>query len=66
MKIIVTQLIRDRDTEDMVFIEKTREIHREDVACLYKDKYGVYIYLKNGSRVKVKHPLSEIQGLLLL
>ncbi len=66
MKLHVTQLIRDRDSEDNDFIEKNREIYKSDVSCLYKDQYGVYIYLKNGVCVRIKHSLEEVQGLLEL
>ena len=61
MKIHVTQLVRDRDSEEIVFIEKPRDIYVDDISCLYKDRYGNYIYLKNSKCVRITHDISEIE-----
>ena len=51
--------LRKKKGEDEV-TEGREEIHEKDVACLYKDRNGVFILKKNGILTKVKHTLEEL------
>jgi len=38
------------------------EIERSDVQSLYEDKFGTYLVLLNGRRIKTGHTLKELEG----
>lgn len=63
MKVHVTTLRRfgDSDFEE----EKYESFYRDEIACLYRDRKGVFLLRKNGILVKVKHSLKEMEGYFL-
>lgn len=52
--------LRKRKDEDEV-TEGHAEVFKDDVACLYKDRNGVFIVKKSGIMMKVKHSLKELK-----
>jgi hypothetical protein len=57
-------LRKDKDTDEIIRYELN--IKRRDIACLYKDRYGVYVYTHFGRLYKVEHSLSSLEKLLCL
>ena len=57
-KVHVITLRKRRDEDEVT--ERRSEIYRKDVACLYKDRNGVFIVNKSGLMIKVKHSLKEL------
>ena len=57
-KVHVITLRKRRDEDEVT--ESRSEIYRKDVACLYKDRNGVFIVNKSGFMIKVKHSLKEL------
>lgn len=55
---------KDKETEELVKYELN--IYKQDVSCLYKDRYGVYICTLSGRMYKVDHSLSELKEELCL
>lgn len=53
---------KDRDTQEESYFEL--KINKENIACLYKDRYGVAITTCQGKFYRVKHSLQELRGLL--
>ena len=63
MKIHVITLRRKKtESGDFEEVEKYAPINKRDVACLYKDRKGVFILRRDGILVKVKHSLEEMEG----
>ena len=58
-KVHVITLRKRRDEDEVT--EGRSEIYRKDVACLYKDRNGVFIVNKSGFMIKVKHTLEELK-----
>ena len=50
---------KDEATQEIVKYELN--LNREDIQCLYKDKYGVYICTKQGRTYKVDVELGVLQ-----
>lgn len=60
--IYVTALRKRKDEiEEIEYIQK---LHKDEIACLYQSRYGVFILKKNGILTKVKHSLQEIENTL--
>lgn len=55
---------KDKQTEELVKYELN--IYKQDISCLYKDRYGVYICTLGGRMYKVDHSLSELKEELCL
>ena len=62
---VITLKSKKLDSGEYEVTEKYSSIYRNEVACLYKDRNGVYILLKKGILVKVKHSLSEMESYFL-
>ena len=52
-------LSKDRETDEIIRYEL--RIHIQDVACLYKDMFGVYICTKQSKMMKVDHTLKYLR-----
>jgi len=65
MKIHLTGLFRDKESEEYKEIEKRTEFSTDDLACIYKDGRGVYLLKKNGILMKVKHSLEDMEAYFL-
>ncbi len=57
-------LSKDKETDEITKYEL--RLHEQDIACLYKDRYGVYICTVGGKMMKVDHSLKELQEELQL
>jgi len=44
---------KDKDTEEIIKYEL--KLRKEDVSCIYKDRYGVYLCTFQGRMYKVDH-----------
>lgn len=56
----LTGLRKDKETEEI--IEYELKLYKNEVACIYKDRYGVYVSTYGGKLYKVKHTLEEVQA----
>ena len=54
----------DKETDEVVRYEL--RVRDEDVSCLYKDRYGVYICTKQGKMMKVDHTVAYLREELCL
>jgi len=61
-KVHVTTLKRDLEGNET---EISRNFFRDDVTCIYKDRKGVFLSIKTGYLVKVKHTLVEMESYFL-
>lgn len=52
-------LRKDKETGDIVAYEL--KLRRDDISCLYKDQYGVYICTYQGRIYKVDHELKLLE-----
>ena len=52
-------LRKDKDTGEIIKYEL--KLYRQDVSCLYKDRYGVYICTKDSRMYKVEHTMEELR-----
>ena len=57
-KVHVTEIRKKRDEEPT---ERRSEVYVDDVACLYRDRNGVFILKKGGILMKVNHTLEELK-----
>ena len=62
MKIRLEGIRRDRDTEEEVSYEL--HINTDDIACIYKDRYGVAITTHGGKFYRVNHTEKELQEVI--
>ena len=51
---------RDKENENQE-VKYELNIRLNDINCIYKDIYGVYIYTKFGRLYKVDHKLEELE-----
>jgi len=58
MKIRLLRIVRDKVTKEEIQVPS--EVDTEEVQCVYKDRNGVSLSLKNGYTVKVAHTLEEM------
>lgn len=56
----LTGLRRDQETDSI--IEYELKLYNHEVACLYQDRYGVYVSTYGGRLYKVKHTLEELEA----
>lgn len=61
---IFTGLRKDKETDEI--IEYELNVYEQDVAALYKDRYGAYICTLQGKMYKVKYSLNELREKLCL
>ena len=52
-------LRKDKDTEEIIQYEL--RLYAQDVSCLYKDRYGVYICTRQGRMYKVDHDVAYLR-----
>lgn len=53
-------LRKDKETEEIIRYELN--IYEEDISCLYKDRYGVYVCTKQGRVYKVESSIDDLQN----
>ena len=58
MKVRLLKVIRNKETKEETSVET--EIDSDEVQCVYRDRNGVLISLKNGYLVKVDHSYQEM------
>lgn len=54
---------KDKDTEEIIKYEL--RLKRENVNCLYRDRYGVYVCTHQGVMYKVDYKLIELKEILV-
>lgn len=57
-------LKKDKETDEIVRYEL--KLHKQDITCIYKDKYGVYLCTNQGKMMKVDHTVNYLKGELQL
>lgn len=62
MKVSLIVIKKNRDTQEEDYFEL--RINTKDIACLYKDQYGVAITTREGKFYRVKHTLKELEELV--
>jgi hypothetical protein len=55
----LTGLRKDQETDSI--IEYELKLYNHEIACLYQDRYGVYVSTYSGRLYKVKHTLEELE-----
>lgn len=53
-------LRKEKETDEIV--EYDLKLYKHEVACAYKDRYGVYVSTHGGRLYKVKHTLEELEA----
>lgn len=61
---ILEGLRKDKDTDEIITYELN--VKSNDIACLYKDMYGVYVYTKYGRLYKVNYDFKQLEEILCL
>ena len=62
MKIYLEQIYRKRNEDgEMEEAKKTLELNTNSIACLYKDRNGVFITTKGGKMYKMNHSFKELE-----
>jgi hypothetical protein len=58
---LVNVIFKNKETDK----EEVGELYlkTEEIACLYKDKYGTYVTTLSGKSYKVTQSLKELEGL---
>lgn len=62
MKVIIKVFGKNKETQESEVFEL--RIYSDNVACLYKDRYGVGITMNNGKFYRVNHTLQELKEIL--
>lgn len=59
---LINVVFKNKETQQ----EETAELrlHKEDIACLYRDQYGTYVTTNSGKTYKVTQTIQELEGLL--
>lgn len=57
-------LSKDKETEEVTRYEL--KLHKQDITCIYKDKYGVYLCTNLGKMIKVDHTVDYLKEELRL
>ena len=52
-------LSKDRDTEEITQYEL--RLYKQDISCIYMDRYGVYLCTKQGKMMKVDHTVEYLE-----
>ena len=53
---------KDKTNDEMIIYELN--VETDDIACLYKDTYGVYVYTKYGRLYKVNYDLERLEEIV--
>ena len=52
-------LRKDKETEEIIRYEL--RLYRQDISCLYKDRYGLYVCTHQGRMYKVDHDMKYLR-----
>ena len=63
MRVKLEGIRKNRDTDQEELYELN--INTKDIACLYKDRYGVAVTTHGGKFYRVNHTLKELEQELL-
>lgn len=61
MRIKLNVISKNRDTQEEELYELS--LNKRDIACLYKDQYGVAVTTYGGKFYRVKHTIKELEEL---
>ena len=56
----LTGLRKEKESDNIV--EYELKLYRHEVACIYKDRGGVYVSTYSGKLYKVKHTIEEVEA----
>lgn len=53
-------LRKEKESDDVV--EYELKLYKHEVACIYKDRSGVYVSTYGGKLYKVKHTIEDVEA----
>ena len=62
MKIVLNVLGKNKETQEQEVFEF--HIYTDEIACLYKDRYGVAVSTKQGKFYRVTHTIAELKEMI--
>lgn len=63
--IVLTTFNKKLDSGEYETVNKRQSVYIDDLASIYKDKFGVRLCFKNGKSVAVTHSLEEMERYFL-